>query len=180
MPLSSTSNFNQWYEEDPMCPLRPSSLNLKYSSCLHDHLSHSCTTRSDQMEEDQWPAFFIIPPNHCKMVHPTRSKPTKVQTMADMEQLKGACNWKLVENVNHSICFPFEIATANLRPDPLIWSYLQCRAHCSLGGAVEEAFKHKSFKFAKLAADAEQCRWKAKVCPVEDSGKDFLGNCQAT
>lgn len=97
-----------------------------------------------------------------------------------MQQLKRAHDRKLVANVNQRLCFPSEIATANLGLDLLIWSYLQHRAHCSLGGAVEEAFKHKSFKYAKLAADAEQCGLKAKVCPVKDSCKGFLGNHQAT
>lgn len=45
---------------------------------------------------------------------------------------------------------------------------------------MEEAFKYKRFKYAKLAADAEQHGWKAKVCPVEDSCRGFLGNHQAT
>lgn len=47
--------------------------------------------------------------------------------------------------------------------------------HCSLVGAVEEAFKHKTCKYAELAADAEQHRWKAEVCPVEDSSRDSFG-----
>lgn len=78
-------------------------------------------------------------------------------------------------DLNHGLCFPSEIAKANLRSDLMLWSYLRHRAHCSLVGAVEEAFEHKTFRYAKLAADAEQHRWKAKVCAVEDSSRDSFG-----
>lgn len=41
--------------------------------------------------------------------------------------------------------------------------------------AVEEAYERKSLKYTELAADVGQRGWKAKVCPVEDGCRGFVG-----
>lgn len=40
--------------------------------------------------------------------------------------------------------------------------------------AVEDVFERKRLKYTELAAEAEQCRWKAKVCPVEIGCRGFV------
>lgn len=96
------------------------------------------------------------------------AKLVKVHTTLDIRELGGARDWKLVADLNQGLCFPSEIATTNLRPDPVLWSSTLHTVYIieltvPWEAAVEEAFESKSLKYTELAADAKQCGWRAKV-----------------
>lgn len=130
-PLTSTSGM----EKTPCAPsvhlLQTSNILVASKITCHMAIFYGSTTRSssachsgDQAEEDQWPASFIIPSCIVSCFIREGAKPTKVQTTAGIEQLKGARDWKLVADLNQRLRFPSEIPTADLRPDLMLWSAL--------------------------------------------------------
>ena len=193
--LPSPSNLQQWYGEDPTCPLCPSPANLKHIlvGCKTGLTQGRYTWRHNQvlkclaaMLETRRTTINALPPSSrptsargfvCEGAKPTK---TKASTTSDPGQLGGARDWRLVVDLSPRLYFPPEIATTNLRPDLVLWSSSTKKVYIveltvPWEDAVEEAYERKSLKYAELAADAEQRGWKAKVCPVEVGCRGFVG-----
>ncbi|MDF4985935.1 hypothetical protein P3581_23605, partial [Vibrio parahaemolyticus] len=102
---------------------------------------------------------------------------------SDTSQLGVARDWRLLADLNQWLRSLSEIVSTNFRPDLVLWSsslrliYI-IESTAPWEDAVDEACKCKSLKYAKLAADAEQHGWKAKVCPVEVGCRGFIGGSE--
>lgn len=192
--LPSPSNLNQWYGEDPTCPLCPSPANLKHIlvgcktslsqgryTWRHNHVL-KCLAATLEVRRRK---INALPPTS---VHPSFArefiregvKTAKVHIPSDIGQLGGARDWKLAADLNQRLCFPSEIAITNLRPDLVLWSSSLHTVYIieltvPWEAAVEEAFERKSLKYTELAVEAEQRGWKSKVCPVEVGCRGFVG-----
>ncbi len=192
--LPSPSNLNQWYGEDPTCPLCPSPANLKHIlvgcktslsqgryTWRHNHVL-KCLAATLEVRRRK---INALPPTS---VHPSFArefiregvKTVKVHIPSDIGQLGGARDWKLAADLNQRLCFPSEIAITNLRPDLVLWSSSLHTVYIieltvPWEAAVEEAFERKSLKYTELAVEAEQRGWKSKVCPVEVGCRGFVG-----
>lgn len=145
--LSTHSNLNQWYGEDPTCSLCPSPANLKHilvgcKTSLSQgrytwRYNHVLKTRRTKINALPPPSFY---PASARGFIREGAKPAKVHTTSDISQLRGSCDCKLVvADLNQRLCFPSEIATTNLRRRPralvLHTSHrLHHRAHCHLRG----------------------------------------------
>lgn len=83
-------------------------------------------------------------------------------------------------DLNQRLSFPADITTANLRPDPVLWSSSLHMTHIvkltvASEDTVEETVECKSLKYRELAADAEQLGYKTKVLLVEVGCGSFVG-----
>ncbi len=81
--------------------------------------------------------------------------------------------------MDQKLCFPAEIASANLRPDLVLWSASLKLVYITeltvpWENSVEEAFEQKRLRYAELAADVQQRGWRAKVRPVEVGCRGFV------
>lgn len=50
-----------------------------------------------------------------------RAREVKVKT-PETDQLGGACDWKLLVDLNQKFSFPPKVVVTNLKPDPVLWS----------------------------------------------------------
>lgn len=138
--LPSISNVNQWDGEDSMCPLCASPSNHKYIGCLRDNLSHghflwqhnqvpkcrAATLETKQKKTNNLPPSSIL---LCKIVYLRRCKTSQSPNNSRHRRAQRSM-WleEWVADLHHGLCFPSEIATANLRSDLMVWSYLRHRA----------------------------------------------------
>ena len=193
--LPSPQNLNQWYGEDPTCPLCPSPANLKHIlvGCKTGLTQGRYTWRHNQvlkclaaaLESRRTVVNALPPPSSVrassgKFVR-EGEKPTKTRTpKSEAGHLGSARDWRLLVDLEQRLCFPAEIAITNLRPDLVLWSpslrsvYI-IELTVPWEDNVGEAYERKKLRYAELAADAEQRGWKACVRPVEVGCRGFVG-----
>ncbi|KAL0199484.1 hypothetical protein M9458_008024, partial [Cirrhinus mrigala] len=189
--LPSPSNLNQWYGEDPTCPLCPSPANLKHIlvgckislsqgryTWRHNHVLKclAATLESRRLKINSLPPSSFHP-SYAREFTREGTKTAKVQTISDVGQLGRARDWKLVVDLNQRLHFPSEIATTNLRPDLVLWSSSLHTVYIieltvPWEDAVEEAFERKSLNNAD--GNPRFAQWKSAA---EASWASQLSGC---
>ena len=190
--LPSPANLNQWYSEDPKCPLCPSPATLKHIlvGCKTSLTQGRYTWRHNQVLkclanalESQRTRVNALPPlSHWQPQLFVREgeRQTSLPTMRSVTgQLDKARDWKLLADLGKKLCFPAEIAATNLRPDLVLWSaslklvYI-IELTVPWEGAVEEAYERKMLRYTELAAEVKQQGWRAEIRPVEVGCRGFI------
>lgn len=134
--LPSPSNLNQWYGEDPTCPLCPSPANLKHIlvgcktslsqgryTWRHNHVLKclAATLECRRLKNNALPPPSFHP-SYVREFIREGVKTAKGYTTTVIGQLGKARDRNLVADLNQRLYFPSEIATTNLRPDLVLWS----------------------------------------------------------
>ena len=104
-----------------------------------------------------------------------RSSPTPMKH----NQLRVACDWKMLVDVGWQLAFRSEIATTTLRPDMVLWSpslkkVFIIELTVPWEDSVDEAYEQKRLHYAELAAEAQHRGWNADVRPVEVGCRGFV------
>ncbi|MGH0122885.1 UNVERIFIED_CONTAM: hypothetical protein FKN15_008810 [Acipenser sinensis] len=115
-------------------------------------------------------------------LRPGEQPPRKgVKTNPRPGQLEAARDWKMLADVCQWLIFPPEIATTNLRPDPVLWSGSALLVHLveltvPWEDAVDEAYEWKKLRYVQRATEAEQRGWRVRVYPVEVGCRGFVAH----
>ncbi|KAI7789396.1 putative tyrosine-protein kinase transmembrane receptor ROR2 [Triplophysa rosa] len=183
-------------DQDPACQLCAAPANLKHTivGCKKSLTQGRYTWRHNQVlkslaaavETKRMAANAIpqnIKANSLKRQPFSREgqKPWAKPLTPDSGLLSIARDWEMQVVFNQGFTFPLEIAATNLRSDMVLWSsssrtVLIVELTVPWEEAINEAFERKNLRYAKLAVEAEDRGWTAKVFPVEVGCRGFVSN----
>ncbi len=192
--LPTPKNLKQWLGKDPSCPLcsTPATPRHILTGCKVSLSQEWYTWRHNQVLkclatalESKGTSINALPPrtnNPVMSVVFVREREQGQQgtlSRPRFGQLKAARNWQMIADMDQRLVVPPEIATTNLRPDLILWSNSQCMVHfveltVPWEDAVQEDFERKKLRYTKLAAEAEQRGWRAKICTAEVRCQGFV------
>lgn len=191
--LPSQKNLQDWYGEDPTCPLCPSPATLRHilTGCKTSLTQGRYTWRHNQVLKSLAAALETKRSNINSSPRASNSikaqtfiregqpKPKHPPTKPKLGKLGMAQDWKMLVDIGQQLIFPPEIAATTLRPDLVLWSpSLKAVNIIELTvpweGATEEAYERKKLRYTELAADAQHRGWNAQVYPVEVGCRGFV------
>lgn len=191
--LPTPKNLNQWFGEDPLCPLCavPATLRHILTGCKVSLSQGRYTWRHNQVLrclaaalESKRTAINALQSKTTKpaltiaFVH-EGEKPRKIPPRTRLGQLEAARDWQMLVDVDQRLTVPSEIAITSLRPDLVMWSLALRKVYfveltVPWEDSIHEAFERKKLRYTELAAEAVQRGWKADICPVEVGCRGFV------
>ncbi|CAM4720493.1 unnamed protein product [Leuciscus chuanchicus] len=191
--LPTPKNLNQWFGNDPACPLcqTPATLRHILTSCKTSLSQGRYTWRHNQVLRQLAAILEGRRSSINALPHPTSGHsstipfvragqcPGKPAARVDSTLLDAARDWKMQVDLDQQLKFPAEILNTNLRPDLVLWSTSQkslfiVELTVPWEAAVGEAYERKKLKYTDIAFEARQRGWRAQVLPVEVGCRGFV------